>query len=177
MNNQVLEHVEDLDTVLDEIHCVMTEDGKLLCLFPTKEVLRESHVGVPLAHRFPASSSFGYYYLLLWRSLGFRTHKAGRSRSEWARDRLKWIDSFTYYRTRREVLNSFHRNFHVEMLEDDYIKFRLGTQLHMPWIAELLRIPMARQVARVVFRRLAGIVILARKKDAGLPDLPPRDQG
>lgn len=53
VNNQVLEHVEDLDLVLHEINRVLLPGGKLLCIFPSKEVWRENHCGIPLLHWFP----------------------------------------------------------------------------------------------------------------------------
>src|SRR5258708_6723304 len=38
VNNQVLEHVEDIDGVLAEIHRVLKPNGKVLSLFPDKSV-------------------------------------------------------------------------------------------------------------------------------------------
>ena len=49
INNQVMEHVEDLDTALSEIHRVLKPGGMVLSLFPSKEVWHEGHCGIPLS--------------------------------------------------------------------------------------------------------------------------------
>src|SRR5437763_2938378 len=67
VNNQVFEHVEDLDFVLSEIRRVLKSNGVLLSMFPSKDVIREGHCGIPLAHRFAKYPRFGYYWLLLGR--------------------------------------------------------------------------------------------------------------
>src|ERR1019366_9228148 len=53
VNNQVLEHVDDLDGVLREIHRVVKPGGQVLSIFPSRDVFREGHIGIPFAHWFP----------------------------------------------------------------------------------------------------------------------------
>ncbi len=65
ISNQVFEHVTNLDACLVEINRVLKPGGKLLCLFSSKEVIREGHCGILFAHRFP-KSLFRYYWLLLF---------------------------------------------------------------------------------------------------------------
>ena len=163
VNNMVFEHVVDLDAVLGEINRVMKKGAMLLSLFPSKSVLRETHIGIPLAHRLPKQSRFRYYYTLCLRSLGIGSYRANRSRSEWTRYMLNWIDSYTKYRTRKEILRSFSAYFKTEWIEDDYVRFRLSSRPHGYWAVGLLRIPLAPQLARVAFRLLGGLVITARK--------------
>ena len=49
VNNQVLEHVADLSAALSEIHRVLKKDGAVLSLFPSRDVFREGHIGIPFS--------------------------------------------------------------------------------------------------------------------------------
>ena len=103
ISNQVFEHVQDLDSVLREINRVLKRGGYLVALFPSREVLRESHIGIPLAHRFRKGSRLRYLYVLALRTLGMGFFKEqAKSRSDWVRRKLEWIDTYTYYRSRRK---------------------------------------------------------------------------
>ncbi len=70
VNNQVFEHVDDLQAVLSELRRVLRPGGTLLSLFPSREVWREGHCGVPFAHRFAPDSRLGATYMLAMRSFG-----------------------------------------------------------------------------------------------------------
>ena len=127
VSNQVFEHVEDLDSVLDEINRVMKKDGLLVSLFPTGEVMREGHVGIPLAHR-PKWRRFRECYTFCLRSFGMGYHKGKKSNRQWAKDALEWVAKYTAYRSLPEVIRSFSRHFAVNLAEVDYIRFRLSTR-------------------------------------------------
>lgn len=51
VSNQIFEHVKDLDGALSEIFRVMKPGGCMLCLFPSVDVWREGHCGIPFVHR------------------------------------------------------------------------------------------------------------------------------
>lgn len=133
INNQVLEHVEDLHSALREIHRVLKPGGQMLSLFPSREVIREGHCGIPLAHRF-AGSRFGYYWLLLFRMLGLGSHTRGATMAAWARERQQWLKTYCFYRTQDEIEAVFVRcGLPVVHREGDYIRFR-GLPLFNPWM-------------------------------------------
>ena len=48
LSNQVLEHVEDLEQVTAEIHRLLRPGGIAYHHFPSREVVREGHLGIPL---------------------------------------------------------------------------------------------------------------------------------
>ena len=98
VNNQVLEHAQNLEAVLRELNRVLKPGGKLLSLFPSKEVWWEGHRCIPLLHRFPKNSVFRVYFAYLWRLFGKGAHKEGKTRIEWARYSCDWIDKYTFYR-------------------------------------------------------------------------------
>jgi SAM-dependent methyltransferase len=166
VNNQVLEHVEDLDHELAEIDRVLKPGGAALSVFPSRDVWREGHIGIPFAHWFPRGSRARFLYAWALRSLGFGYWKQqAATRRQWALDKLGWIDEYTRYRSRSEIFRSFNRYFRNETREADYIRYRLCQQ---PWrapAARLLALPPARIAAVALFRKLAFLVILSRKED------------
>jgi SAM-dependent methyltransferase len=97
MNNQVFEHVADLDSVLQETARLLKPTGLLLSIFPAIDVIREGHIGIPFAHWFPKrsrKSRFLYTYGL--RCLGLGKYKDNfTSRAEWVRFELEWLDTYS----------------------------------------------------------------------------------
>lgn len=157
ISNQVFEHVHRLEPVLREISRVLKNDGLLVCLFPTSEVVREAHCGVPFLHWLPKGFAPRVSYAELWSGLGFSFHKESVSRRKWATDAVEWMDQFVFYRRRSEALMSFKRVFAIESIEEHYLAFRY------PKVAPFLRIPWFREAARLVCRRFNGVALTARK--------------
>jgi SAM-dependent methyltransferase len=124
--NQVFEHVIDLERVLREIHRVLKTNGVLLALFPSRDVIREGHIGIPLAHWFPKGSRVRYWYTLALRSLGLGLDKGGRTRVEWTEHWLDWLDRFTFYRSYRVIRDTFELCLApMNHIEDTYVVYRL----------------------------------------------------
>lgn len=111
INNQVMEHVTDLDRVLSEIHRVLKPGGKVLSLFPDKDVWREGHCGIPFLHWFPKGSRPRVYYAAALRTIGFGYHKGGKSALQWSEDFCDWLDKWTWYRNGAEIDHSYRRYF------------------------------------------------------------------
>jgi len=167
ISNQVFEHVEELDPVLRELRRVLKPSGTLVALFPSLEVLREGHIGIPLAHRFRKGSRLRYLYVLAMRSLGLGFYKEqAASRSEWTRQKLDWMDAYTHYRSRAEITRSFERYFALEPFERDHISYRLADHPGMNCLAPLVEWLLSSAVGCVMFRRLGGLVIRARRMPA-----------
>jgi SAM-dependent methyltransferase len=161
VNNQVMEHVADLDATLAEIHRVLAPGGTLLSIFPSRDVWREGHIGIPFSHRLPRGR-LRLLYTWTLRSLGLGYWKEqAPTRRQWALDKLQWIDTFTHYRPRREIFAAYDRYFRNELREPDYIRYRLDSP-----VAGLLRIPGAEACAAALFRKLAFLVIVSRKDTA-----------
>jgi SAM-dependent methyltransferase len=159
--NQVFEHVRDFDPPLDEIARVLRPGGLVLALFPSRGVLREGHVGIPLAHWFPPGAARSRFVLAM-RSLGLGYDRWGRgssSAAEWTRRATDYLRDHTFYRSRRAALASFEVRFRVRSIEDDYIAFRLRGRP----LAAALNLPLARPAARVAMRLVAGMVVLGTR--------------
>jgi SAM-dependent methyltransferase len=165
VSNQVLEHVEDLDAVLREIHRVLKPGGVVLSIFPSRDVFREGHIGIPFAHWFPKDSAARFYYTWALRRLGLGTWKQeAPTCRQWASDKLRWIDSYTHYRGREEIFRTFARYFRSELREQDYIRYRLLDRPGRKVLAGLLSLPLIRPLAGALFRKLAFLVMVSRKE-------------
>jgi SAM-dependent methyltransferase len=159
VTNQVLEHVEDLGGVLGELARVLRPEGTLIALFPSREVWREGHIGIPFAHRL-RRTSWRHRYVSAMRRVGFGLFKADKSCSQWTRDALDWIDRYTHYRSRAEIERTLATHFDVTNSEPDYIERRMDGHLKVSVFNRLV----PRAVASFTFRRLAGLVIHAKRK-------------
>jgi SAM-dependent methyltransferase len=165
-NNQVLEHVEDLDAVLGELHRVLKPGGVLLSIFPSRGVFREGHIGIPFSHWFAKDSKPRFYYTWALRSLGLGTWKEqAPTCRQWAVDKLGWIDAYTHYRPKREIFLAFDRYFTTELRELDYIRYRLNDTPALAPLARLLGVPAAPALATAVFRKLAFMVLVSRRRE------------
>jgi SAM-dependent methyltransferase len=165
VNNQVMEHVTDLDAALAEISRVLKPDGVVLSVFPARDVWREGHIGIPFSHWFRRGSRARFYYTWALRALGFGTWKQqAPTARQWAIDKLGWIDNYTVYRSRDEIFAAYGRYFKSELREPDYIRYRLLDRPGRRALAALLDLPFASAIASAIFRKLAFLVIVSRKR-------------
>lgn len=161
-NNQVMEHVEDLDAVLAEIARVLRPGGTVLSVFPSADVWREGHIGIPFSHWFAPGSRLRFYYTWALRALGLGTWKEqAPTARQWAIDKLEWIDRWTRYRSREAIFAAYSRSFTSELLEPDYIRFRL---LDRPGSVRRALTRVATWPISVwLFRKLAFLVIVSTR--------------
>jgi ubiquinone/menaquinone biosynthesis C-methylase UbiE len=164
VSNQVFEHVPDLDHVLQEISRVLKSNGRLLCLFPSKDVIREVHCGVPCAHWFPKGTYYRYYWLLLFRTVGFGCNKGEKSSiREWSKLFCDRLDKYTYYRSKREIDNILLKYFDsLSHIEDDYISYRLK-DINLRGLSLLAGKTVINYFSRLLCRKMGGLVIVASK--------------
>jgi len=164
VSNQVFEHVTDLDAVLGEILRVLKPGGVTLNLFPSRDVWREGHCGIPFVHWFPKTSRLRRPYMLTLRRLGMGKFKGHKPPEKFVDHMLEWLDQFTFYRKRSDILRSFRRHFSVELIEDDNICFRLDATGRGS-LKSLARFLLFKPLAKEMFRKLGGLVILAKKQE------------
>jgi SAM-dependent methyltransferase len=157
VNNQVMEHVENLDGALAEISRVLRPGGAVLSLFPDGGVWREGHCGIPFLHWFPKRSRLRVHYAAACRAAGLGYHKGDKSVMRWSRDFCDWLDNWTHYRTRREIDAAYDKHFRdVRHIEDYWLQSRLTG---LKKAAALLPAP----AQRLLVRKLAGLIFVAHK--------------
>ena len=126
-SNQVMEHVEHLDGLLNELTRVLKDDGVLLSYFPLKDCVMEFHCEVPFAHWFRHDSKLGYYWLYAFFKMGRGSNHKDKTAGQWAHDFQEWIHKWTHYRTRSEVMSEFaDAGLTFEPVETDYVQYRLN---------------------------------------------------
>ena len=166
-NNQVMEHVEDLDATLREIARVLKPGGVCLSVFPSRDVWREGHIGIPFAHRLPKGSQIRFLYTWALRTCGLGTWKEqAPTNRQWAIDKLDWIDRWTHYRSRAEIFSTYNRYFESELRERAYILYRLrdSPSRVRRALARTVEWPLISDVQVALFRKLAFLVIVSRKR-------------
>jgi SAM-dependent methyltransferase len=162
-NDQVFEHVKDLGTTLKQLHRVIKPGGTLVSLFPSMDVWREGHCGIPFAHRLPSNSWLAYSYLLVMRCLGLGHHKGNKSRRQWAKDFAQWLHDYCFYRSRNEIRAAFREaGFETKHIEFNYILYRLP-QSRIAAISWVLPLPFANTLSAWLCRKLGGMVLLSTK--------------
>lgn len=163
-SNMVLEHVDDIDLTLKEINRVLKPGGSSLHLFPSIEVIREGHCGIPLVHWFEKNSKMRRRYTKAMRYFGFGNFKSDKNVDVWVDDFLSWIDQFCRYRSQKEVFTSFRlAGFHVAPLEHDYINYRLKLiGINMGYF---MKSGVWKVISRTFCRRFGSMVIVANKID------------
>jgi SAM-dependent methyltransferase len=156
ISNMVLEHVADLEYTAAEFDRILKPGGVMRHHFPSRAVLREGHIGIPLAHWFsPGPLRTGWTLALS--ALGLGTDRDGPAR-EWTRKSLDWVDRYCYYRPYREVERAFER-FAIHAREADYCRFRAQSPL--------LRRALSRwePLQTVLLRRLGFMALEMRRRE------------
>ncbi len=164
MANQVFEHVKDLPATLQEIWRVLKKDGHLLCLFPQKEVIYEGHVLIPMLHQFSTKSRFRFYYALIFNALRTRNFKKIKN-VERVKTILNYLDKYTFYLPKKELMREFSKLFGLQFIEHEYILFRMKHSVKLRWFVPLMRLSFFQGIMRVLHQNLLGMVILATKKE------------
>jgi SAM-dependent methyltransferase len=152
ISDQVFEHIDELEAAVGEIDRVLAPGGASYHHFPTRDGLREGHMGIPLAHRLPPGRArFAWTYGL--RRLGLGKHKDERpDPAEWTRWKLDWIDRYCFYRSNAEIEALLERRHAVVHREVEYCRFRAADR---PWLRRLLAVRPLEPVLRRAFQRLA----------------------
>lgn len=150
VSDQVLEHVVPLEETVAELERVLKPGGVMYHHFPSLALLREGHIGIPLAHRLPRGR-LRLYYTALLRRLGFGANKDARPALVWAGDNLEWIDRWTVYRSPALLDEVLGRRGQLRHREIDYCRFRAADRPALSWI---LAQGWAKRPAEAAFRRL-----------------------
>ena len=161
INNQVMEHVEDLDSVLSEIQRVLKPGGMILSIFPHKGGWREGHCGIPFLHRFPKGTNTRVYYAAACRAFGLGYTKGDKSIMLRSQESCEWLDKWTYYRTQEEIHSAYDKYFvDLQHIEDYWLRQRFGgfKMVAVGWL------PVYAQ--KLVVRKLGDLVFTARKPSA-----------
>lgn len=161
ISDQVFEHIEQLAPVVAEIDRVLAPGGVSYHHFPTRDGLREGHIGIPLAHRLPPGRlRFTYTYGL--RRAGFGKHKDERpDPREWTGWKLDWMDRYCFYRSNAEISWLLSKDHLVVHRELDYARFRAAGR---SGLRRILGVRPLQPLLQRLFQRLAFTAVELRKR-------------
>jgi hypothetical protein len=99
-------------------------------VFPTREYVLEGHIGLPIVHWFPAQSKLRWLFARFMRKLGFGFGLENNTLSEyeWVKEKLKWVDRYVFYRSWRDIRQSFSRFFSVKSFTRHQMAFHLANK-------------------------------------------------
>ena len=148
-----------------EIHRVLKPGGTVLSIFPSRDVFREGHIGIPFSHWFPKGSRVRFYYTWALRA-GGPGHVEGAGADVPPVGRSTSCGGSTPTPTTvpgEEIFDAYRRYFTSELREPEYIRFRLQAA-RAGALARLLDLPPVRRPSPApLFRKLAFLVIVSRK--------------
>jgi len=170
-----LEHISDLDLALAEIHRVLTPGGQALAIFPHAGVIWEEHSNTLFTHWFSSRSSLRLAWVYLCKCLGdvvapfivdrrslwcLGSDNHGRTRWEWSRFVLWYLDNCCFYRKQSEIDGVFARYFDVQRLDSSFIEFRRARSRGWRFVVPF---PSGWGLNEHILNRLIGVTILATK--------------
>jgi hypothetical protein len=75
----------------------------------------------------------------------------------WSQDFCEWLDSWTHYRTQKEIHSTYSKYFRdIKHIEDDWLQSRVGRDKRLEaWLPT--------PIQRLLVRKLAGMIFTADK--------------
>ncbi len=122
-SNQVFEHIEDINKVINEIFRITKENGEGFHLFPTKRGLLEGHLFMPFVHWLP-KNHLRKFLIFFFVSIGLEPRRP-RWKETINENKKKRTEIYYNY----SVNNTFYRN--SSELEGVFRKFNFQVSLYL----------------------------------------------
>ncbi len=122
ISNMVFEHVFNIEFALEEISRILKNDGLVYLRFPSYEIIREGHTGIPLTHRFKNKKILKIYMRLAY-TLGFGVNRDMHGeKNDWVNHMMNYLENKTIYRKYKD-LKIILSKFEITHREIDFLKF------------------------------------------------------
>jgi len=163
-SEQVLEHVEDLDSVARKIARVLRPGGLSFHVFPPHRGVLEEHLWMPFVHWLPKGA--------VRRAAIALGARLGMGPREWLREvpvrerARRWAaysDKHTFYRSPATLRALFGRHLlQLHFVADEHPRLR-----SLPGFGAALRLPALQSVVRFVLTYFVAVHLVARKGSPG----------
>jgi SAM-dependent methyltransferase len=164
ISNQVFEHVEEKAPVIAELSRVIRPGGVLIAIFPTRDVLIEPHLKVPLIHRFPQGTRRQKLALDICHRLGLASDSSS-PREEWIQHAIGSLSSDIFYIPDQIVPATFGPAFKlIQRAEADFLRDRLANSQRLKSLANFADHPLINASLRKLCLRLANGVYIFRHR-------------
>ena len=122
ISNMVFEHVFNIELAMSEIYRVLKNDGVVYLRFPSYEVMREGHTGIPFTHKIKNKKILKIYMnIAFFLGLGVNRKKHG-TREEWINHMVDYLENKTIYRKYNDLLKIF-TDFHITQKEVSFLEY------------------------------------------------------
>jgi SAM-dependent methyltransferase len=126
VSHMVYEHVKNKEEFIRQVASLLNKNGKALLMFPSIEVLRESHIQQFLIHRLP-KNKFRYWFSCFQALLGIGYKKSkGVGINEYITGKFEDIDVRCFYERVNVSMGRFNKHFAIAHLEPEYMQYRLN---------------------------------------------------
>ena len=104
-SNQVFEHVEDIDLLIENLQRVLKNPGINIALYPEKNIIREPHCLIPFVHRIRNKK---IQKIIVKKFYPFFCKKKNKKIID-PEIMAEYITNFTFYRSRPEIIKAFNK--------------------------------------------------------------------
>lgn len=162
ISNQVFEHIRDKPRVVTELGRILRPGGRLIAIFPTREVMIEPHLKAPFVHRFANGGTAQKLILNLTHRLGLAP-PTPPGRAVWIVQALEALSRDMFYIGDRSVPDCFSPDFTlIRQAEAEFIRDRIAHSRLKPlgWIFDQ-RFATA-PLRRLCLRLANGVYVFSR---------------
>lgn len=168
--NQVFEHIEKIDIIFKQLSENLNKGGLIIAAFPTKEIILEPHIKLPLFHRIRKNSFLYNLYLEIACAFNlgsfskFKNDPAGKKKN--LEHRKVYMDKDIHYRSLKKYYKMLKVDFgSIEDISDYYCKYSRGKKGIVSIIKKVVSKIHPRSLRLWIIHRLFGIYLLIEDKN------------
>lgn len=165
--NQVFEHIDKLEIIYSQISEKLKENGFIIAGFPTKEIILEPHIKLPLFHRLKKNSFLYNLYLKIASkfNLGsFSQYKNDKNKKKQYKEfRKVYMNESVHYRYFKEhykLLKVFFNS--VEDISDLYCKYSRDKKSKISFLKKFLSVIYPKDLRLWLIHKVFGVYVIIK---------------
>lgn len=163
-SNQVVEHIEFLEIVLQELYRILKPGGLMVHCFPTREIVIEPHSGALFLHRLK-DSRLKYVLLKCCNALGILSAcPQNMTFEDWSHEKIEFIENQCHYRSTQTIQRVFGNYFEINRADKEKLIYHLTEKssnlLRLMCFAVFLT---PNHIIRMIEQRRGSITLICKK--------------